>query len=48
MYIKLYLQLNEHLSVKGGDCPLHVILCPFNKLGCSYEVSTQIECHGNN
>ena len=31
-------QLERHLALKGGDCPLAEVDCPFNVYGCSFVV----------
>ena len=33
------LQLEMHLSVKSGTCPLAEIHCPYSTYGCSFVVS---------
>ncbi len=39
MSFSFLLQLEKHLSVKFGDCPLSDISCPYNVYGCSFAVS---------
>ena len=33
------MQLERHLAVKGGQCPLSEVDCPFKPYGCSFVVS---------
>ena len=37
--IVFVLQLEKHLSVKSGTCPLAEIHCPYSTYGCSFVVS---------
>jgi hypothetical protein len=30
-------ELQAHIAIKKGDCPLQVLSCPFVKFGCTYE-----------
>ena len=39
------LQLEQHLKIKGGACPLATIPCPYSDLGCSYEVSHHLSIY---
>ena len=40
----LCLQLEKHLSVKYGNCPLSDVSCPYNPYGCSFTVSFCCVC----
>ena len=37
-YSLLHTQLERHLAMKGGDCPLAEVDCPFKVYGCSFVV----------
>ncbi len=35
----IFVQLKKHLEVKGGDCPVQEIPCPYYDLGCVFKVN---------
>ena len=38
-FCHIFVQLKKHLEVKGGDCPLQEIPCPYYDLGCVFKVN---------
>ena len=42
-YSLLFTQLERHLAMKGGDCPLAEVECPFKVYGCSFVVCSSTE-----
>lgn len=35
-------QMNQHTDV-DGDCPLAIVLCRYNDVGCKFKVSVNIK-----